>query len=154
MSERSEEGRDIRTGTPPSEAPYRDEGGAFGRPSVEEEYRGGIGEKADEFAGRAREMASEYAEMAQAQVEVGKDQAASSMETAAQKLRERTMAQGGLGSQAGEKVAEGMESAAGYLREHSTGEIWDDVERYVRAHPMQALAGAAFAGFLLGRMLR
>jgi ElaB/YqjD/DUF883 family membrane-anchored ribosome-binding protein len=47
-----------------------------------------------------------------------------------------------------------MESAAGYLKEHSTTEMWEDLEHYAKEHPGQALAGAVVTGFLLGRILR
>jgi ElaB/YqjD/DUF883 family membrane-anchored ribosome-binding protein len=59
-----------------------------------------------------------------------------------------------MAGKAGEKVAEGMERSATYLREHSTEDMRGDVERYVREHPMQAMAGALVAGFVLSRILR
>jgi ElaB/YqjD/DUF883 family membrane-anchored ribosome-binding protein len=119
---------------------------AFGRPSVEEEYREGTE--------RGKEMASEYAGKAQEQVEAGKERAATGMERAAEQVRERVSSQGGMAGKAGEKVAEGMERSATYLREHSTEDMRGDVERYVREHPMQAMAGALVAGFVLSRILR
>jgi hypothetical protein len=111
--------------------------------------------KATEYADQAREKASEYGDKAREQAEAGKDQAASGMEKAAGMLRERTAGtDGGVASQAGTKVADGMESAASYLRQHDTTEMWNDVEAYAKQHPTQALAGAVIAGFLLGRLIR
>jgi ElaB/YqjD/DUF883 family membrane-anchored ribosome-binding protein len=133
--------------------PGEETGGAFGRPSVEEEYREGA-ERAEDVGERGREMASEHAGKAQEQMEAGKERAATGMERAAERVRERAGSQGGMAGQAGEKVAEGMERSATYLREHSTEEIRGDVERYVREHPMQAMAGALVAGFVLSRILR
>ena len=130
------------------------------RPSVSEEYRQaasageGTAERAQEYAGQAREKVAEYGEKAQQQLESGKDQAAAGMERAAEQLRERASQTGGMQAQAGTKIADTMEQAAGYLRERSTAEMWDDVETYVRQHPAQALAGAAFAGFIVARVLR
>jgi ElaB/YqjD/DUF883 family membrane-anchored ribosome-binding protein len=57
-------------------------------------------------------------------------------------------------AQAGVKVADTMESAAGYLREHNTEDMVGDLEKYVKAHPTTALAGAVVAGFFIGRILR
>jgi ElaB/YqjD/DUF883 family membrane-anchored ribosome-binding protein len=53
-----------------------------------------------------------------------------------------------------EKAAMGMERTAGYLREHSTGDMTADIETYVREHPMQGVAAAVLAGFVIGRVLR
>ena len=134
------------------------------RPSVSEEYRqatsareGAVAraqEEALEYGEQVREKAAEYGEKAQQQLDAGKDQAAAGMERAAGQLRERAAQGGGVPAQAGMKVADTMDQAAGYLREHTTAEMWDEVEMYVRQHPAQALAGAAFAGFMLGRILR
>jgi ElaB/YqjD/DUF883 family membrane-anchored ribosome-binding protein len=118
---------------------------------------GGMGaqvrEKAGEYAGAAQEKAAEYGRAAQEQAEVGKERAAEGMQRMAEQLRERTPDEG-VTAAAGQKVAEGMERTAGYLREHEMTEMWSDLEEYVRQHPMQAMAGAVFAGFVIGRMIR
>jgi ElaB/YqjD/DUF883 family membrane-anchored ribosome-binding protein len=87
-------------------------------------------------------------------VDEGKDKAAGSMESAAEKIREQAENTNGVQAKAGVKVAEGMEKTAGYLKEHDTTEMIDDLEHYVREHPVQALAGAVVGGFLVGRILR
>lgn len=84
----------------------------------------------------------------------GVDRAASGMQSAAERLRERAEGKSGMTAEVGTKAADTMERGASYLREHDTQEIIDDVERYVREHPMQALAGAVVGGFLIGRILR
>jgi len=53
-----------------------------------------------------------------------------------------------------DKAAAGMERTAQYLRDRGTAEMWDDVEAYVRVHPVQGIAGAVAAGFIVGRILR
>jgi ElaB/YqjD/DUF883 family membrane-anchored ribosome-binding protein len=103
---------------------------------------------------KTRETAAELGQKAQDQLDKGTDQAASGLEQAAEKLRSQTENSSGMPAQAGVKVAEGMESAAGYLREHNTEDMIGDVERYVKAHPTTALAGAVVAGFFIGRILR
>jgi ElaB/YqjD/DUF883 family membrane-anchored ribosome-binding protein len=80
--------------------------------------------------------------------------AAGGMEDTAQKLREQTEGKGGVQAKAGEKVAEGMEKTAGYLRDKDSQQIMDDVEQYVKEHPVQAIAGAVVGGFILARILR
>jgi ElaB/YqjD/DUF883 family membrane-anchored ribosome-binding protein len=119
-------------------------------PSVQEEFSS----TAEELKSKVQDQAQEYGEKAQDQFEAGKQQAAGGMEKAAEMVRERAAQTGGVPAQAGARVADTMESAAGYLREHDTAQMWDDLEAYVRQHPAQALAGAAFAGFIFGRMLR
>ena len=102
-----------------------------------------MSQKATEFTEKTREKADE-----------GMNKAAGTMEDTAQKLRGRTEDKGGMQAKAGEKVAEGMEKTAGYLREKDTQQIMDDVEQYVREHPVQAIAGALFGGFVIARILR
>jgi ElaB/YqjD/DUF883 family membrane-anchored ribosome-binding protein len=103
---------------------------------------------------QAKEKASEYGEKAQEQAEQAKDQAAGGMERAAGMIRDRSTSMDGTTGEAGTKVAAGMESAATYLKEHNTTEMWNDLELYAKEHPGQALAGAVVTGFVLGRILR
>ncbi len=84
-----------------------------------------VREQGKEYMDKARQQASEYADRAQEQANVGKD-----------------------------KAAEGMSRTAEYLREHDTSRMWDDLEIFVRQHPLQAIAGAIFAGFIFARMIR
>jgi ElaB/YqjD/DUF883 family membrane-anchored ribosome-binding protein len=112
------------------------------------------GKDASQLMDDARTKAAEVGQQAQEKLEQGKDTAASGMESAADKIRERTQYSDGVQAKAGTKVAEGMEKTAGYLKEHDTNEMVDDLEKYVREHPVQALAGAVVGGFLVGRILR
>jgi ElaB/YqjD/DUF883 family membrane-anchored ribosome-binding protein len=73
----------------------------------------------------------------------GLDSAAAGIHASADKL-------GGIAHQA----ADGLGATAGYLRENKVGDMMADVEAYLKAHPAQALVGAAVLGFLAGRMLR
>jgi ElaB/YqjD/DUF883 family membrane-anchored ribosome-binding protein len=103
---------------------------------------------------QAKEKASEYGDKAQEQAEKAKDQAAGGMEQAASMIRDRSRSMEGTPGEAGTKVAESMESAATYLKEHNTTEMWNDLEHFAKEHPGQALAGAVVTGFVLGRILR
>ena len=111
-------------------------------------------EQAQGMAEQAKEKASEYGEKAQEQAEQAKDQAAGGMERAAEALRERAGSTEGAPAQASLKVAEGMETASMYLKQHNTTEMWSDAERFAKEHPGKALAGAVVTGFVLGRILR
>jgi ElaB/YqjD/DUF883 family membrane-anchored ribosome-binding protein len=100
------------------------------------------------------QRATEFSEQTRSKADEGMNKAAESMEGTAGKLRERAESMGGMQAKAGEKVADGMEKTAGYLREKDTQQIMDDVEKYVKEHPVQAVAGALVGGFLIARILR
>jgi len=107
--------------------------------------------KTEEMTDKAKETVSSISSKAQEQAEKGREGAATGLDSAADIIRSDSMP---LHPEVSQKVAEGVDTAAGYLHEHSTDEMLADVERYVREHPTQSLAGAVFAGFLLGRALR
>lgn len=129
---------------------YEQRGPQDGGDSTKDKVVGTVSEKVDQ----AKEKASEFAEQAQERVDEGKDKAADAMQQAADTLRERTTGSSGLAAEAGEKLATGMEKAAAYTHDRTTAEILNDLEAYVKEHPTQAVVGAVFAGFLLGRILR
>lgn len=110
-------------------------------------------EDAGSIADRAREAAASAAVSA---AELGREGAASSLERAAAGLEERVTAMGadGVPAMAAGRAAEGLQAAAGYLREHESTEMWGDLERYVKQHPMRALVGAIATGILVGRIFR
>jgi ElaB/YqjD/DUF883 family membrane-anchored ribosome-binding protein len=110
--------------------------------------------RAQQYGEAATEKASEYGERMQGQIDAGRQQAAEGMERGAEKVREGTAASTGIATKAGTKVADRMETAAGYLRAHNTQEMLSDVESYAKSHPGKALAGAVVTGFLIGRILR
>jgi ElaB/YqjD/DUF883 family membrane-anchored ribosome-binding protein len=106
------------------------------------------------MTGRAQEMASNAGQKAQDTADAGISRAAGGLEKAADQMRERVQGDDGTTAQIGTKVADSLERTAGYLREHDSDQIWEDVEAFVKEHPMQAAAGAALAGFVAARMLR
>lgn len=145
---------------PPEEMPpmnygEQPQGGGQDAATKASEYSEMAKEKAGEYGEMAREKAGAYGEKAREQAGVAKDQAASGMERVAGMVRERTAGgDGGVASQAGTKLAGGMEKTAEYLRGRDVNEIWNDVETYARQHPGQAVLGAVLTGFLIGRILR
>jgi ElaB/YqjD/DUF883 family membrane-anchored ribosome-binding protein len=112
--------------------------------------RGGEHSMTDTMKERASDMGGKVQEQAESQ----KDRAAGGLEKTASKMREQLGDKGGTTAQVSDKVAGQLERTAGYLREHETDEIWDDIEQYVKDHPMQAAIGAAVAGFVVARALR
>lgn len=131
------------------------DGGASGE-SGESEGQGmtaTMTRQATEIAGQAKDMAAEYGQKIQDSADMGKEKAAMGLESAADQLRER-VGEDGVQGQVGTKVADGLEKTATYLRDHDTSEIWSEIESFVKDHPLQAAAGALFAGFMMGRVLR
>jgi ElaB/YqjD/DUF883 family membrane-anchored ribosome-binding protein len=112
-----------------------------------------VEESTDSTVDSVKEKARDTAEMAKDRADEGIDKAAEGMQGAADKLRDRAEQQGGVAADAGVKVADTMERSAEYLREHDTDQIFEDLEQYVRKHPMQAIAGAVVGGFIVGRLL-
>ncbi|HSE43833.1 MAG TPA: hypothetical protein VLA89_00735 [Gemmatimonadales bacterium] len=110
-------------------------------------------DKASEMTEKTKEQAVQVKDRAIEQAETGKQRAASGLQSAADQLRSRAGEEGTTG-QVASKAADTMERSASYLQEHEVNEIWEDFERMVKDHPMQAAAGALFAGFVIGRMMR
>jgi hypothetical protein len=102
----------------------------------------------------AKEQLDAGMDKAKEQVEVGMDKAAEGLESTAGRIKSMSSESDGKPAQAGVKLAEGMEGAATYLKEHSSDEVLKDLEVFVKEHPTQALVGAIFAGFLVGRIMR
>ena len=100
-----------------------------------------------------KDKASDYGDQAQDLIDQGKTKAATVMSQAAGTIRDKTSSTGGIASDAGDKIASGMEKAASYTKDKSTSEMLDDVESYVKKHPGQAVVGAVVAGFLLGKII-
>ena len=113
-----------------------------------------VADRTREQASKAREQASQYGEKAQEAMGRGTERAGSGLTTVGEKIRERTEGQGGTAEQVGSRVAGGLEKAGQYLRDKDSSQMFDDVEEYVRSHPMQGLVGAVVAGFVIGRVLR
>jgi ElaB/YqjD/DUF883 family membrane-anchored ribosome-binding protein len=89
------------------------------------------------------------------QADVGKQKAASGLKSAAEQMRNRTSTeQEGTKDKVMSKTADTMDKSAQYLEDHEPKEMWDDFEKFVKEHPMQAAAGALVAGVIVGRILR
>jgi hypothetical protein len=84
----------------------------------------------------------------------GMDRAAEGLESAAEKMRSRAGEEDGMRSSVQVKAADAMDKTATYLKEHDSEELLHELEDYVKAHPLQAAAGALVAGFVLAKIVR
>jgi ElaB/YqjD/DUF883 family membrane-anchored ribosome-binding protein len=109
---------------------------------------------ASDMADKAKELAPDVRGAAYDTAESGRESTAGALDRAAEMVKDRAEGSSGMPAAAADRAADGMQAAAGYLHEHDTAEIWDDVERYVRDHPMQSVAAAVATGILVGRILR
>jgi ElaB/YqjD/DUF883 family membrane-anchored ribosome-binding protein len=51
-------------------------------------------------------------------------------------------------------TADRLGATATYVRDHRLRDVLSDIESFIKAHPAEALAVAAVAGFFAGRALR
>jgi ElaB/YqjD/DUF883 family membrane-anchored ribosome-binding protein len=107
-------------------------------------------ERAGNLGSKIKEKASQFGSTVSQQADRQRENAAKGLDRAASSLHD------GVGSAAkmGHGVADGMESTATYLRNHSFGDMGNDVMELCRKHPVQALVSAAVLGFLMGRVIR
>jgi len=114
----------------------------MGRERMEYE---GTGERLPEEGQRAQQRARQQGEQF-------KNDLASGLHTAAQRVREqsREMERPGLAM----RVADPLDRSAQYLGSHSLPQIRDDISRTAQEHPLWAAAGVFATAFLVGRLLR
>jgi ElaB/YqjD/DUF883 family membrane-anchored ribosome-binding protein len=105
-------------------------------------------------AGQAKEKMSEYGRVASEKIDQGRMSTASGLESAASSMRTAAQSSGQAISEFGNTAAERLQSTAMYVREHSVGQMFGDVEEVVRRNPGPSLIAAAAVGFLLGAALR
>jgi ElaB/YqjD/DUF883 family membrane-anchored ribosome-binding protein len=103
---------------------------------------------------KAREQISEGIDKTREQLDAGIEKSAGELKEAADRLRAAADDMARVQKDLGERVAGEMESAAGYLKGHSSSAILSDIGAYIRQRPGLAVAGAAFAGIVMGRAMR
>lgn len=114
-----------------------------------------MADQAREATDKVAQQARQAGEQMEARTDAGMDRAASGLESAAEQVRDRLGGEGdGMRGAVGVKVADRLDRASGYLREHESREVWDDLETYIRDHPTHALIGAVAAGFVIAKVLR
>jgi ElaB/YqjD/DUF883 family membrane-anchored ribosome-binding protein len=101
----------------------------------------------------ARDVASAVQEAFRESADEGMTKAGEGVHAAAESLRDRVEGDG-VAATASSKVAERLDRAGDYLTDKDSEEFMSDARRFVKEHPVQALAGAIMAGFVLGKLLR
>lgn len=114
----------------------------------------GIHDKASHVKDVAAEKTSELTGKLHESADAGVNRAADGLEQAAVQLRERAEDGGGVQEKVGVRVADGLDKTSMYLRDHEAQEIWTDVEKFVKEHPMQAAVGAALAGYIVAKVIK
>lgn len=110
-----------------------------------------LGQRAGELANDGRVAVQEKVVSG---VDTGMDKAAQGLESAAEKMRGRAEEDTGVRSTVEEKAADAMGKTAEYLKEHDSQELIHELEEFVKAHPIQAAAGALVAGYVLAKIVR
>ena len=107
-------------------------------------------ERAANLGSKIKDKASQFGTTVSSTVDRQRETAARGLDRAASSLHD------GVGSAAkmGHGVADGMESTATYLRNHTFGDMGNDVMALCKKHPVQALVSAAVVGFVMGRLIR
>jgi hypothetical protein len=115
-------------------------------------------EKVREFGavakGRAEERLRELGSKASDQIDEQRERIATRVDGAAESPMEHADHANGLPHDVEERVAFGMESAAGYLHSRDAMELARDARGFLRRHPLRALIIGLIGGYLLVRMLR
>lgn len=113
-------------------------------------------------AGRiVREKAGRFGDRAETRINEGMQQAADTLETAADRLdrlaSERIAGDSGARARAGDlahSAADTMESVARYLRKNDAQGLRSELEQQVREKPVQTLLVGVAAGWIVGKVLR
>ncbi len=135
---------------------------AHGRADGAEDLKESVVEGAHEISGEvkhiARDVAQHARKSAETQLTGGKDRAAEGLGEVAQALRQ-------TGEQMREqehasiskyvvRAADHVDEASHYLKDHKLGQIFGDLETYVRREPGLLIGGAFVMGIIGGRFLK
>ena len=124
-----------------------------GNPMAENETQSGS--TISNTRARVQEQVTAYGQKAVEAIDARRQSAASGLANAAEGLRAKAeeLPSGKVAGMA-HQTADGLRSTADYLREHDMSDMARDAQDFVKAHPFQALLGAAVVGFLAGRAAR
>jgi len=111
------------------------------------------GQKAQDLAHTAGQKAQDLAHTAGTKAEDATAAFGRTLETAADKVREKTPNEGMLG-RASEAVASTLEQGGRYLEEKNLSGLAGDMTEMIKRNPIPAVLIGVGLGFLLGRTLR
>jgi len=114
---------------------------------------GDVASRVQKSASALGEKASELGRDAVEAIDARRGTAASGLEGAAAGLHRNADKLPANVGQLAHQAADKLDATAGYVRENTMQDALADLEAYVKAHPTQALLGAAVVGFCAGRML-
>ena|ERR1700674_3862700 len=122
----------------------------------EKSTEGDMRDKIVDVTSRVKEKAGEMAGKVSDTVDKTRDQAVHGLDRAASALHENAeeMPGGPKVVSMAHTVADGMESAAQYLRDANFEDMKEGVLSTCRQYPAQTLLGALAIGFLVGRAIR
>ena len=112
-----------------------------------------IQQQAGDVAKNAEKQATALKDKAMEQAKVGKQKTASGLHSAAEQVRSRTPETEGTQAKVMTKTADTMDKSADDLEENEPEELWEDVQKWIKDHPVGAAAGALVAGLIVGRIV-
>jgi ElaB/YqjD/DUF883 family membrane-anchored ribosome-binding protein len=110
--------------------------------------------QAQEQATALGQKASELGRSAVEALDAQRGAAASGIESAATALRSNAERLPSTVNTLAHQTASTLSATADYVRDNTMRDAVMDLKSYVKAHPTQALVGAAVVGFLAGRLLQ
>jgi ElaB/YqjD/DUF883 family membrane-anchored ribosome-binding protein len=109
---------------------------------------------AQEEAVELGQKASEFGRTAVGALDASRSTAASGIESAATALHANADRLPATVGKFAHQTADTLSATADYVRDNTMRDAVTDLKEYVKAHPTQALVGAAVVGFMAGRLLQ
>jgi len=108
------------------------------------------------LASKLKDKASQITSTVSDTVGRQRDNVAGGLDRVASTIHEKagSLPGGQKTANAANRLADGMESTASYLRDHDLKDMGDNMAGMYRKYPVQSLLSAAAIGFLVGRALR
>jgi ElaB/YqjD/DUF883 family membrane-anchored ribosome-binding protein len=106
--------------------------------------------QAADTAEDVKNKAADVAEAAANTIQEQRERVTSALDQTAYAIQERREKLANVAQTAADK----LQSTADYLRDHNANAMAEDVKDLIRRHPGPWLAAAAFAGFMLARLLQ
>jgi ElaB/YqjD/DUF883 family membrane-anchored ribosome-binding protein len=107
----------------------------------------GLRNTVSDAAEQARKRAQEFGKQAKERVDQSRAGAADAMDNTAEKI-------GKAGAGSAGKMAEGLHSAAKYVRSNDVGSMMSDLGGAIKNNPVPAMITAVAFGFVIGAMMR
>jgi len=115
-----------------------------------------VKERVSDVAAKMKDTAGQMTETVSEKLDEQRENAAEGLGRVASALHEKADSVPGGPKLANltHHIADGMESTAGYLREHDLSKVGEDLMNVCRKYPTRSLLAALAFGFMLGRSAR